>query len=1076
MENIVNGYLISPLQKRAWDLKREGKAFNNLLGIEISGTVDKEKLAASFNKIVQKHEIFRTTYLEQADFKYPLQIVSEEGIFELREEDVSAMANGPRLDWIQQFQQLLVTKHFNIDTAGVLGACLVKLASTSHILYIFCPAVASDIDTLFNVVDELRHNLKSCTICVRCTAACKNNTAAENDADSIQFIQYSEWQNQMSDEYNEEAVSFWREAANPQYTKEKIAFQTDHGNAPGSNKLAVVQVPLDKEKRQLVENYINAAGKNKAGFVLASWVALVWHHLGFKQEVVVGKTVTGRWLLDAFKDINGTMTKVVPFLCKIPGHYSLEQLYKKIIEQEEKIATYQDNFDCNDSLAGKHEYTDISFENYVQFPGSELLGEMVFSAAALEAHPDTFKIKLSLVEGKDDFSLALKFNTRFFSAESVKVLADQLVVLMINMAQAPTKPIDELLVISQREREMVLNQFNNTDVLFPPATIIDLFEEQVQKTPSKEAISAKNEVLNYEILNDAANRVAGMLTTVYGIKKGDIVAVKMKRSALMVAAILGVMKSGAVFLPIDSNIPDERFLFLTEDSKCAFLLTDTPIAVATGKGVEVITLKDIAALQQYSVAGNLNKPLLTDPAYVIYTSGSTGKPKGTIISHGAFANYLQWVKTKFVITESDRTLFFLSAAFDLGYTSMWPTLISGSTLCILEETPHLEPDRLIEELIAQKVTFIKLTPSHFSLLTEDPAFDTHAAQYALRLIILGGEKIKTRDIEKYLQYRKDTVFVNHYGPTETTVGVIAGEIDTQHFESYIQTPVIGKPIANNKVFILNEANMLAPIGISGEICISGAGVSDGYLGRTDLTAEKFVTNPLYQNQVMYKTGDVGRWLADGRVQLIGRNDSQVKIRGFRVETGEVEKVLLQDAATQSALVLAVEDEAGDLYLKAFVIPQTKTFDISSLKDRVSRQLPDYMMPASFIKMDEFPLLPNGKINRKVLLTIKDTQMESEINYEAPKPGTEETVAAIWQKILQKDTVSANVNFFNIGGNSLKLVKVFRELSKLYPGRLTLTELFKYSTIQAISEYLDSPDETAVVQAGSTESVVEGFDF
>jgi amino acid adenylation domain-containing protein len=1074
MENIMNGYLISPLQERAWDIRKEGRAFNNLLGVELTGMLDKEKLTAAFTKIVQRHEIFRTTYLEQPDFKYPLQIVNEEGIFELREENISGLAAGARQEWLQKFQQLLVSKDFNIDTCGVLGACLVQLTGADYMLYIFCPPVAGDIDTLLNVVKELKVFLKACNVCDKCNAACIGDKKNNDPEDNLQFVQYSEWQNEMLDEYNQEAESFWKESANELYSKDKLPLQSVYNGKPG-NKISSIQVPLCEADKQLIDSYINAAGKNKASYMFACWLALVWHHLGLKEEVVVGKSISGR-VLDAFRAINGAMVKVLPFLCRIEPHSSLEQLYGKVRAQEEKCLAFQDHFDFTLAAHNKSDFADISFEHIYLPTTADRVSGISFNTVTAEAYPDTFKIKLTLTEEAKGYALSLKFHDHYFSVEAAQAMAGQLAVLMVKAAEAPTKPIDELLDISTWEKDMVLNRFNNTNENFAPSTIIDLFEAQVAAAPLNTAVSAEGQTLNYEELSEQANRIAAHLAGVHGVKKGDVVAVKMKRSALMIASILGVLKAGGVFLPVDSNTPLDRFLFITEDSKCGFILTDESVPAETDSKLRVIILRDLLLLPREGGVNTMVNPVVTDAAYIIYTSGSTGKPKGTIISHGAFSNYLQWVKSAFAVSSSDRMLFFLSVAFDLGYTSLWPALISGSTVYVLKETPHLEPDKLVDALIEKEITFIKLTPSHFSLITDDPAFSKHVMEYSFRIVVLGGEKIKSRDIEKYIQYRKDTHFVNHYGPTETTVGVIAGEIDIQNFGTYIQTPVIGKPISNNKVLILTENNCLAPIGISGEICISGAGLSDGYFGKADLTAEKFVPNPFMSDQLMYKTGDLGRWLADGSIQLIGRNDSQVKIRGFRVETGEIEKVLLQDDAIQSALVLSVEDESGELYLKAFVIPQHKPFYLQELKDRMSRQLPDYMIPAAFIQTDEFPLLANGKIDRNALLTIKDTQMESEINFEAPKNETEEAVAAIWQRILQKDAVSTNVSFFNIGGNSLKLVKVFRELAKLYPGRLTLNELFKYSSIQAISEYLDAPAESDNAPVTRSENVVEGFDF
>jgi amino acid adenylation domain-containing protein len=1061
MENTATGYLLSPLQKKAWDRSRAGDNYNNLLSIEVKGEVDKFKLSAALEQILRRHEIFRTTYLAQAHSRYPVQLINEDYKCYLSSEDISVYDATQQSARLINTQDNLISRAFNLETPGLLGAHSVKLSKRRYLLFLYSPAIASDVETLYNVAAELLE-----------LYGAEKEARDYEKKDPLQFVQYSEWQNELLEEANDDAWSHWRRKQSLNNVRTRLPFER-FAKHKGITVPVSSKMKLKDTVSHALNKYAEQPGKSVSDFILTCWITLIWHHLGFPEDFLIGRAETGR-ITDVFKGINGLMTKKLPFHCKPLEQDTIDTLYGKTVEEVESNRRFQDSYEEAGMGAGQD--LNVCYEVYRMGNSVIAREDIAFSLSSIHSHTDGFKLKLCLFEYADRKELAFHYDPAYFTGESIELIRGQMAGLLENALGDPASTLKNLMKVTGPETETILNDFNDTATGFIPATYIALFERQVEKTPGKTAIFFKDKGISYKELDEKANQVAAFLLSGLGVVRGDIIAVKLKRSTLLLTSILGIMKAGAAFLPIDNNTPEDRLAFILKDSGARFILTEEQFSSNDAEiNAKVVVLDHSVDLQKYSSAAVMTARTPADIAYLIYTSGSTGKPKGTLIANSSFTNYLDWVQTAFKIDENDSTLLFSSVAFDLSYTSLWSSLISGSTLYILEETIYLEPDKLIATLIDMKITYIKLTPSHFSLIIEDPECEVNIPKYALRLIILGGEKINTTDIEKYIRLKNNTQFVNHYGPTETTIGVIAENIDTQYFEEFEQTPVIGKPLNNNQVYILNEENGLAPIGIIGEIGISGAGVAKGYLKREELTSAKFIPDPYKPGQVLYKTGDLGRWLVDGRIQLVGRNDSQVKIRGYRVETGEVEKVLIQQSNVQDAIVLAVSDDSDNLCLKAFLVGKLLQADITKLKESINAQLPEYMIPAAFTVLDKFPLLPNGKIDRKELLNLKMAVMENELDCILPKNKTEEIVAEIWKRILLKDVVSTNESFFNLGGNSLKLIKVFRELSKIFPRKLTVTELFKYSNIQAISEFLDHDDDMDKAVSDNAESI-ESFNF
>ncbi|MBL0743076.1 non-ribosomal peptide synthetase [Chryseolinea lacunae] len=1035
MNAVVNGYSLSPLQRRIWMQKHAGYDFNNILCIKVCGALDLSRLSAVLQGVANRHEIFRTSYIDQADLAYPMQIVEGDCIPFNPDEDVVHLDADMRKPCVARILEELLVEKFAPDQSTMLRARVLTFGSAKHLLVLYASTLASDAATLCALADEVQ-------------TAYGNDLEQHDDAgEQLQFIQYSEWHNEMLDEANEEASQFWQQQVATLDVFEKHPFQ--HYDHTKEHELPQhVNVELDRKVKQQLNNFLEASGQNASDFLLTCWSVLLYHHLATPGSFVMGKVESGR-TFEGFQKISGVLARTLPMRCAFNASDTFGQVYQKLTTQAEVLRQWQDNYNPVPERASEKNYLSVSFESVAAGANATEQLPVAFTVQALHTYNERFNAKLLVWHRGSDLKISLHYQPAFFTHQAIALWKEQLTQLIGRVLSNAHEPIGKLMKVGIEEQHLLLNDFNATETRNNVLPFVRLFEDQVRQTPGNIAFHAGDVVLTYGELDRRSNQFANLLIEQHRVKPGDVVALRMKRGVEMFVALLGIMKAGATFLPIDRGVPAERCKFMLDDSGAVAVIADEFVSV-DGLQTPIILFDERLVLSGSNKNPDINLRL-ADNVYIIYTSGSTGQPKGTIISQHSFANYIRWFKTIGGITAADSTLLLASIAFDLCYTSLWPALASGSTVHILEQADHLDPDRLIDTLTSHKVTFLKLTPSQFSFITDDVNFDATSKHYALRLIVLGGEHIKTKDVGKFLDAQPATKFLNHYGPTETTIGTASYYVTRENFDHFEQRPVIGKPIHNNKAYIVDGDLQLCPVGVAGEICISGAGVSKGYLNRKTLMDEKFVDNPFAPGTVLYKTGDVGRWLADGSIQLAGRNDGQVKIRGYRVELAEIEKIILQHSAAKNAVVLLHDDTPENTYLTAYV--ETKTaIDVATLRNTLSQKLPDYMMPANFIIVDSFPLLAHGKINRAALLAMK-TQKTDESTHELPKNRTEEQLLELWQRILQREQISTSDNFLSIGGNSLKLVKVFREVSQLFPGQVVLADLFKYSTIQTLARYL-----------------------
>ncbi|HHE54555.1 MAG TPA: amino acid adenylation domain-containing protein, partial [Caldithrix abyssi] len=606
--------------------------------------------------------------------------------------------------------------------------------------------------------------------------------------------------------------------------------------------------------------------------------------------------------------------------------------------------------------------------------------------------------------------------------------------LLQQLLQNPQKPLARFELVSPQEKQLITEEWNQTATPLPePQLIHTLFEQTVQQFARRPALIYKDQTLTFEQLNQKANQLAHYLRS-QGIGPEIPVAISVERSPEMVIGLLAILKAGGVYLPIDPHYPTERIAYILQDARTPVLLTQEALKpLFIEQNVKILTFEDLQKTLTDQPVDNLpanNSPL--NLAYMIYTSGSTGQPKGAMLQHQGLVNLtLEQIKD-FALQPESRVLQFASFSFDASVSEIFTTLISGAALVLADRDEILDVARTINHY---QISVITLPPSVSSLIEPEDV-------PTLKTLVSAGEACSVGLAKKWYSHVR---FLNAYGPTENTV-CASRYFVTQEPQGTVVP--IGRPIGNVKLYILNKEMMVLPIGVPGELYIGGLNLARGYLNRPDLTAERFVPNPFASQpgERLYKTGDLCRFLPDGNIEFLSRVDFQVKIRGFRIELEEIENVLTQHPQIENAIVLAREDQPGQKLLVAYcLVSEQQTPEVEEIKSYCAQFLPDYMVPQAVVFLTEFPLTPNGKIDRRAL-PAPDYQALQEEKYVAPRTSEEELLAQIFAEILNLDRMSVTESFFNLGGHSLLATQLASRIRDAFNVEIPLISIFENPTV------------------------------
>ncbi len=815
--------------------------------------------------------------------------------------------------------------------------------------------------------------------------------------------------------------------------------------------------------------------------------AYMLNMLSYDDDIVVGLVTNNRPLCEDGDKIVGCFLNTVPVRIKIPTEFKFSD-YIRMIDQKlvelkkfdrtslfeimkiigEKSHEGNPIFDDNFNYIDFHVYKDME-----QFPIEE--ASRKYLGLGFEKTNTMFDLRIDALVG--NFMMFLHYSPVLVSEENANKLCGYFVKVLRRFVEAPESIMGKDMLLDDHEKQRLLRVFNSTDSQYPEEeTIQTLFEAQVQRTPDHTAVRFADHYLSYRQLNRQANRLAGTLQR-QGVQPGTIVALMLERSLELVTGMLAVLKAGGAYLPIDVDYPEERKRLILQDSGARLLGSKEALIRQYEEALTMFSLESVIALDSdgaYSEnsvnPASLNRP--SDPAYIIYTSGTTGIPKGVMIEHRGLVNYAWWAAAVYVRGERVNFPLYTSISFDLTVTSIYTPLMTGNAIVGYGGEGK---EFLIERLFSENdVDVVKLTPSHLRLILEQDisglANSTGTFNSRVRRLIVGGEQLDTqlsRDV--FELFNGNIEIYNEYGPTETVVGCMIYRYNPETDTG--QSVPIGVPADNVQIYILDKNRRLLPTGVNGEIYISGEGVAKGYISNQALTAERFCDNPFEKGKRMYKTGDLARFLPNGNIEFLGRVDEQVKIRGFRIELGEIENRLKSHESIEEAVVLAGKGNGADMYLSAYFV-SNETFSVSQLRGYLAASLPEYMIPSYFVQLEDIPLTTSGKLDRKAL-DLYGTEVGTGVDYMPPGNEVEETITETWQTVLNRERVGINDNFFDIGGNSLDMMKINARLKAEFDNEIPMAVMFKYPTIHMLARYLNQEEAGAFI---SDEKIHESIDM
>ena len=579
-------------------------------------------------------------------------------------------------------------------------------------------------------------------------------------------------------------------------------------------------------------------------------------------------------------------------------------------------------------------------------------------------------------------------------------------------------------------------------------TILDLFNEHVVKRPNDVALVFEGEFYSYKILDDKSNQLANYLLKNCEIQLEDLVGIKLNRDEWMIISLLGILKSGAAYVPIDPHYPKQRQDFIENDTKCKTIINE----------------EFLEKFHLVSSTYSKNQPdnvvvSSRNLAYVIYTSGSTGKPKGVMIEHRSVVSFLTRIDVQLGFEDLNIVAATTNVTFDISVLEIFGTLCLGKKMILISEDKLSDPEMFVQEIKNNKVEVLQLTPSRLHQLT-NILFKSPLLH--LQKLLVGGEAFP-KEMYSFLKEHTNLETVNVYGPTETTIWSTFLNIKSTNKLS------IGKPFEDEFIFILNEREIPQPIGVVGELYIGGAGLARGYLNLPELTMEKFIKNPFIEGDHLYKTGDLGRWLPDGRIEYMGRKDDQLKVRGYRIEVGEIENVLLRIPEITDAVVLPyIKDDLVTEIIAYFV--SNKEYDIKTLRTYLGQDLPDYMIPGHYVRLECIPLTNSGKVDKRMLPSLGGLSLEIGVEYVAPKSETEKRLVAIWQDVLVGDRIGVHDDFFDLGGNSLRMTRILFKINNEFEINVSLKILYRFITVYELAEFIETMYENEEIVSDQFDSL------
>ena len=996
--------------------------YNDALTVYRHGPLKRDVLERCLLEIIRRHEIWRTTF-EVSD-GVPIQIInSVPSSFPLPLNDLRDLTETERdaeANWLATQDARL---SFDLRQGPLLRARILRMGDEDYRLHMVFHSIVSDAISLYRILPQELAALYE---------AFSTGKPSPLPELAIQYGDFAYWQrSQLSSELWSERMAFWRKQLAGELPV--LEWPTDHPRPTVETHRGELQrFTIAENLVRLLRGFGQREGASLYMTLLAGFALLLHRYTG-QVDLILGGASAGRKHSET-DSLLGYFVNPLALRIDLSNNPTFRELLARV------RAVVLDSLSHDDVpyphvVRAVHQKPDPSRNPLFQVMLSQQpqVSEMPPGWDAITDEVSNGGARLDLVvilEDRGDRVFGpIAYNPDLFDSSTISRMVGHWQTLLRAATSDPAKHISELHILTDAEQQQILVGWNDTAVKYPEELCLhELIEHQAERTPNATALIFEREELSYRELNARANRLAHYLRR-FGVGSDKLVGVCMDRSVEMVVALLGILKAGGAYVPLDPSYPKDRLTFMVQDSELKILVTQGVLQGEwSGSPLELICIDrdwPLIARERPDNPPSVSTP--EDLAYVIYTSGSTGNPKGVQITHRNLVNFVSSIKEKPTITERDILLAVTTISFDIAGLELYVPLSVGARIVLASRQITMDGQELVRSLEQEGVTVMQATPITWRLM-----IDSGWKGKADLKILCGGEAL-SRDLADKLLERAASVW-NMYGPTETTIWSTLSQVMPG------SEPIdIGKPIANTEAYILDSSLQPVPIGITGELYIGGDGLARGYLGRPELTAERFVPHPFRVGLRLYRTGDLARFRPDGAIECLGRTDHQVKIRGFRIELGDIECALRQHEAVREAVVIAREDVRGDRHLIGYLVLEDRPTSLADIRNFLRQKLPAYMIP-ELIKMNRLPLTPNGKVDRKAL-PVPDLEKSPEgSSLGEPRDEIEKLLARFWNEILKVERVSVHDNFIDLGGHSLLAIQVVARLQSALGVRVKPSEV------------------------------------
>lgn len=1023
-------YPLSPGQQGLWFLEQLNSnipVYNEAEAVRLTGKLNVDALEAAMNAVIDRHDVLRST-IKLID-EVPHAVMHESWPLRFRKIDLSTL---PEAEREAEVSRLLIDEPrlpYHLEAAPGIRVSLLHLSEHEHVLILMMHHIIADWTSEGIIWRDLSAAYRSI----------QYNEPVALAALTIKHGDYALWQREKlaAADFGED-LAFWDE--------------TLRGAPP------LLELPADRPRppimryqgnrirwklsNALTEALRNTSRNEKTSLftIFAAALDTLLYRYSGSEDILLGIPLADRDLpgLDA---VVGYLLRVHVLRARLNGEMTFRDLLSRV--QKATLDLYLHRAVPFDQIVQKLQpernlsYTPL-FQVMLNWRDrDQMLSFIGLEGLAVDSLMSTsgtskFDLALQATDIGEEIWLELEYNTDLFDQDRMMRMLGHFQVLLGSIAVDPGVRLAEVPLLTADERRQVLFDWNDTRAAFPHLCLHELFEEQVRRTPDATALVFEDESLTYDELNRRANRVAHHLRKL-GVKPDARVAICVERSFEMVVGLMAILKAGGAYVPLDPTYPMERLRFMLEDAEPVALLTQSHLQgliSSLGQTLPVVDLTNSDLAWTCGPHTNLDSNDIginpSHVAYVIYTSGSTGQPKGVMIQHDSVVSLMTWIQSTFSLNSQSVVLQRTPFSFDVSVWELFCPLLSGSKLVMARPEGHKDPQYQAETIQRHKVTLVNFVPAMLELFLDNPAC---SACSTLLHVKCGGEAMSPVLVQRFQERLPHAKLHNFYGPTETTLQVTVWTCPADFRQSLVP---IGHPLANSRVYILDASGRPVPVGVAGELYIGGVQVARGYLNRPELTAQRFLPDPFSADLQarMYRTGDLGRWLPDGNIDFLGRNDFQVKIRGFRIELGEIESRLTAHPAVRDAVVIARASAPGEKQLVAYFTSNDgpDAPDAEQLRSYLSATLPDYMLPAAFVNLDHLPLSPNGKVDRKAL-PAPEAKAFSTVGYEPPQGETEMRLAEIWAEVLKLDRIGRHDNFFALGGHSLLAITLIERMRR-----------------------------------------------